>query len=170
MKNTSDEYVIVGKLGSTYGIHGWLKVYSYTGVAVDILQYQPWYLKQNDGWQAIEVKAGRQHGKVVIARLADNESPEQARQLTGKTIAIKRSQLPALKKNEYYWTDLEGLTVIDQNGKELGNIAYLVETGANDVIVIRVNGKEHAIPYLPGKVVTRIDLENKVMYVDWDLI
>lgn len=168
--NTDSEYVTVGKLGSTYGIQGWLKIYSYTEIPVDILEYAPWYMSENDGWQAIEVKAGRQHGKIVIVKFAGYDSPEKARQLTNKLIAVKRSQLPTLAKNEYYWRDLEGLTVINQDGNELGKIANLMETGANDIIVVRLNGKEHAIPYLFGKVVTRIDLENKIMYVDWNLI
>ncbi len=170
MKKADSEFVIVGKLGSTYGIQGWLKVFSYTAEIKDILQYHSWYLESEQGWQAIDVTAGREHGKVIVVKLTGYDTPEEARLLTGKHIAIKRTQLPVLTKNEYYWADLKGLTVINQHGETLGQIAYLIETGSNDVMVIKANDKEYGIPYLPGKVVTRIDLDKKIMQVDWELI
>lgn len=170
MNQADTEYVIVGKIGSTYGIQGWLKIFSFTEAMADILDYEPWYLEEGDAWKPIQVKAGREHGKCVVAHLAGYNSPEQARQLTGKKIAIKRAQLPVLQEGEYYWSDLVGLTVVNQNGETLGTVLYVMETGANDVVVIKSQGKEHAIPYLPGKVITRVDLTNRVMHVDWDLI
>lgn len=170
MNKADAEYIIVGKIGSTYGIKGWLKIFSFTGVMTDILDYKPWYLEDDSGWKLIEVQTGRQQGKTLVAHLSGYNTPEEARLLTGKKIAVKRSQLPDLPKDEFYWTDLEGLMVIDQHGHELGRILYLLETGSNDVLVIQHQGKEYAIPYLPGKVITRIDLLERVMHVDWDLI
>lgn len=170
MSKADAEYIVVGKIGSTYGIQGWLKVFSFTEVMADILDYSPWYLEDGEGWKCIEIKAGREHGKSLVAHFSGFNTPEHARVLTGKKIAIKRSQLPALPTDEYYWTDLEGLMVIDQHGNELGRILYMLETGSNDVLVIKNQGKEHAIPYLPGTVVTSIDLAQQVMHVDWDLI
>jgi 16S rRNA processing protein RimM len=170
MSKADAEYIVVGKIGSTYGVQGWLKVFSFTEVIADILDYDPWYLEEGNSWKSIQIKSAREHGKCVVAQFAGCNNPEQARLLTGKKIAIKRSQLADLKTDEYYWTDLVGLTVIDQNGETLGKVLYLIETGANDVMVIENKGKEHAIPYLPGKVVTRVDLAKQAMYVNWDLI
>ncbi len=170
MNKANTEYIVVGKIGSTYGIQGWLKIFSFTEVIADILAYDPWYLEEGNTWKSIQVKSSREHGKCVVAQFAGCNNPEQARLLTGKKIAIKRSQLPALENNEYYWSDLIGLTVIDQHGETLGKVLYLIETGANDVFVIENKGKEHAIPYLPGKVITSIDLANRLMLVNWDLI
>ncbi len=170
MSDINADYIIVGKIGSTYGIQGWLKVFSFTDVITDILTYDPWYLEDNNDWKVIQLTAAREHGKSIVVHFAGYLNPEQARVLTGKKIAIKRSQLKKLKKNEYYWADLEGLTVINQQGEELGKVLYLLETGSNDVFVIKNQGKEYAIPYLPGKVVTRIDLQQGIMQIDWDLI
>lgn len=170
MSKADADYIVVGKIGSTYGIQGWLKIFSFTEVITTLLEYSPWYLEDGENWKLIEVTAGREQGKSLVAHLKGYNTPEDARVLTGKKIAIKRSQLPALSNNEYYWTDLEGLMVIDQHGHELGRILYLLETGSNDVVVIKNQGKEYAIPYLPGKVVTRIDLAQQIMCVDWDLI
>ncbi len=86
-------------------------------------------------------------------------------------MAILRSQLPTLKEDEYYWSDLIGLTVINKEGVELGIVNYLIETGSNDVLVIKSSdGKEHAIPYLPKRVILNIDLEKRLIEVDWELI
>jgi len=165
----TDEYVIVGKIGATYGIKGWLKIVSFTETIPNILDYDPWYLEENQVWKPIEISDAREHGKGVVAKIAGLDTPEQARLFTGKAIAIKRTQLPTLKKNEYYWSDLEGLTVINQTGEVLGRIIYLIATGSNDVLVVK-GDKEHAIPYILDEVVTSVDLSKRVMHVNWDLI
>lgn len=167
--NQADNFVVVGKIGATYGIQGWLKIYSFTEWSSDILGFTPWYLEEQDGWTQITISDGHPHGKGVVVKFEGFDNPEQARHLTGKKIGILRSQLPTLKNDEYYWSDLEGLTVINQHGETLGTVSYLMETGANDVLVIK-GDKEYAIPYLPDDVVTRVDLANRVMYVSWDAI
>lgn len=166
---SSATHIIIGKIGAPYGIKGWLKITSFTDSIADILNYGPWYLQENQAWKPIEITDGREHGKGIVVKIAGFDTPEQARLLTGKTIAIERSQLPKLEKHEYYWSDLEGLTVINQHGETLGKVIYLIATGSNDVLVVK-GEKEHAIPYLPGDVVTSIDLAEKVMHVNWDLI
>jgi len=171
MKALDRNFVVAGKIGSTYGIKGWLKVHSYTEEPLQILKYKPWYLSQGSDWQVYELEDGRAHGKGIVVKLVGIENPEIARTLTGKNIAIKREQLVSLPAGEYYWADLEGLNVIDQKGQTLGQIIYMMATGSNDVIVIKdARGKEHAIPYLPGRVVKKVDLEQRIMFVDWDLI
>lgn len=168
MKNRDTTYITIGKIGSPYGIQGWLKIYTYTEYGANILQYSPWYLTEKDGWQPVQVEEGRVHGKGVVAKLAHFHTPEEARLLTGKTIAVQRTQLPALKKDEYYWSDLQGLTVINK-GQALGKIIYLIATGSNDVLVVK-GEKEHAIPYLPDKVIKKVDIAKQEIHVDWEVI
>lgn len=165
----ASDHVIVGQVGATYGIRGWLKILSYTEVSANILEFNPWYLEDSSGWKQIQVEDGREHGKGVVAKLAGLNNPEQAKLLSGKKIYILRSQLPTLAKNEYYWSDLKGLTVINQNGEDLGKVIYLIATGSNDVLVVK-GIKEHAIPYLPGEVIKEVNLVEKVIHVNWDLI
>lgn len=170
MKKADSAYIIVGKIGSTYGIRGWLKIQAFTELGNSILKYSPWFLARgNNQWDLIELEEGRIQGKGIIAKLVGIDTPEQARLLTGKTIAVPRSQLPVLNKGEYYWSDLEGLTVINKNGETLGKVSYLIATGSNDVLVIK-DPKEQAIPYLPGSVILRVDLEKQEIHVDWDPI
>lgn len=163
------KFVVVGKLGATYGVKGWLKVQVFTEKAANILDYTPWYVHQADDWHLLTVEASQQHGKGVIVKIAGIETPEAARKLTGNKIAVMRSQLPVLSKDEYYWSDLEGLTVINQRGEVLGKITYILATGTNDVLVVK-GAKELAIPYLPGDTVTKIDLDAQEMHVNWEEI
>ena len=96
-------------------------------------------------------------------------NPEEAGLYTGKLIATVRTKLPKLKHNEYYWSDLEGLQVIDQQGSHLGKVAYLMATGTNDVLVVK-GEQEHAIPYLLGNVITSIDLAKQEIHVNWEVL
>jgi 16S rRNA processing protein RimM len=164
------DYIVIGKVGSTYGVQGWMKIVSFTDAVTDIMNYNPWYLEENKTWKQMKIDGTpRMHGKGIVAKFAGFDSPETARVLTGKKIAIQRTQLAKLNQNEYYWSDLEGLTVINQDGKVFGKIIYIMETGSNDVLVVK-GDKEHAIPYLLGDVVTSVDLVNKVMHVVWEEI
>jgi len=168
MTEADEKYIIVGKIGAVYGLKGWLKIHSYTESGASILEYSPWYLSKNgQNFREIRVEEGKPHGKGLIAKLDGMKTPEEARLFTGCKIYIDRAQLPQLEQDEYYWSDLEGLNVIDQNGNNLGKVIYLIETGANDVLVVK-GEKERAIPYLPGKFITKVDLPNKQILVDWE--
>lgn len=166
MKN---KYVIVGKIGTSYGIKGWMKIHSFTEMGDGILDYSPWYLGsgEDDDWSEVVIEEGKIHGKGVIAKFTGFDSPEEARQLTSKMIAITEAQLPKLEKNEFYWSELEGLTVINKNGDVLGKVAYIMETGSNDVLVVK-GETDHAIPYLMGSVILKVDLAKQEIHVDWE--
>ena len=166
---TKDKYIIIGKIGAPHGIRGWLKIQSYTENKDQIFSYQPWYLFQQDIEQVCIVEQTRLQHDTLFAKLKGIETPEAARLLTGKEIAIPREQLPTLKQNEYYWNDLIGLTVINQDGQPYGKVIYLMATGSNDVLVIK-NTKEHAIPFIWDEVILSVDLIKKEIRVKWDLI
>ena len=130
-----------------------------------ILQYQPWLLGEDK--EPVKIIDGRKQGKGVAAILPGFEDREQAATLVGTQIFVRREQLPATEKDEYYWSDLEGLEVKTTKGELLGRVEKLMETGANDVLVIRGN-REHLVPFIQGQYVTRVDLEDGMIEVDWD--
>lgn len=162
-----DEMVILGAVSAPFGVKGWVKVNSHAEPKENILNYSPWYLFRNGQWQVCELLASQGRANDLIVHLANCEDRDQALELVGCEIAVARSQLPGLKPGEYYWTDLEGLRVENLEGVDLGRIAYLFETGANDVIVT-LGDRERLIPYLMGQVIKEIDLEAGLMRVDWD--
>jgi len=130
-----------------------------------ILEYQPWLLGEDK--KPAKLVDGRVQGKGVAVLLPGYETREQAATLIGTQIFVRRDQLPVPDKDEYYWSDLEGLEVKTTNGELLGRVEKLMETGANDVLVIRGN-REHLVPFIQGQYVTRVDLENGMLEVDWD--
>jgi len=132
------------------------------------VHYRTWYLQQRDGgWQAFSLLEGRQQGKGVVAHLQDCEDRDQAQALMGREIGIRRDQLPATAPGEYYWSDLEGLKVITLEGDALGSVDHLIETGANDVLVVK-GERERLIPFISEQVIVAVDLEAGEIQVDWD--
>ena len=175
--SAAEEKLIVGKISGVYGVKGWVKVHSDTDPRDGITTYNPWYIQQGSHgkgeWREMRVEHGRRQAKTVIAKLEGVDDRDAAMQLTGATIAIKPDQLEALGKDEFYWRDLIGLRVINKEGTELGTVRRLMETGANDVLVVSGEKrdavqKEHLIPWAPGLVVFDVDLELGQMCVDWD--
>lgn len=144
-----------------------MKVYSYTDPPENILGYGPWLLKRGNEWRRAEVEDGKRHGKGLIAKLRGCDDRDAAAAWVGAEIAIRRSQLEALEPGEYYWTDLIGLRVLGTDGTEYGVVAQLLETGANDVLVVK-GDRERLIPFVLEQVVTRIDLEKGELRVDWN--
>jgi 16S rRNA processing protein RimM len=111
---------------------------------------------------------GRQQGKGIVAHLKGCDDRDQAAALMETEIAIRREQLPEAAPGEYYWADLQGLKVINTEGIELGVVDHLLETGANDVLIVRDGDTERLIPYVFGQFVLDVALDQGVMRVDWD--
>jgi 16S rRNA processing protein RimM len=130
-----------------------------------ILTYQPWLLGEDK--KPVKIVDGRKQGKGLAALLPGYENREQAVTLVGQQIFVGRELLPATAKDEYYWSDLEGLEAHTTEGQVLGRVDRLMETGANDVLVIR-GEREHLVPFIQGQYVMRVDLEEGLIEVDWD--
>jgi 16S rRNA processing protein RimM len=163
----SGDIVAMGRIDGLFGIKGWVKVYSYTRPRETILKYRVWKLKLAQGWREFEVAEGRKQGAGVVARLQGIEDRDAASALIRAEIAIERSVLPKLKAGEYYWTDLEGLKVVNLEGVEFGTVSHLFETGgSNDVLVVR-GDRERLVPFTKHAI-REVDLENGIIRVDWD--
>lgn len=167
--------VLLGRIVGLFGVKGWVKIHSDTGPRENILGYSPWYLLRAGQWQRCSLQAGRRHGKGLVAQLEGCADRDSAAELVGCTIAIRREQLPEIE-HEYYWRDLLGLQVRTTGGVALGHVIELMETGANDVLVVREQApeidsndqRERLIPYIPGQVVKKVDLQAGDLIVDWD--
>jgi 16S rRNA processing protein RimM len=165
--NGDEQVILVGRISGLYGVHGWVRVYSYTEPREEILRYAPWHLRQEGCWLPWALRQGRLQGKGIVAALEGIDDRDTAARWIGCDIAIWREQLPALKAGEYYWADLVGLDVFTEQGMLLGQIKRLFETGANDVLVVQ-GERERLIPFLPGAVVKEVDLQQGTLTVAWD--
>ncbi len=159
------EVVPLGHISGVHGIQGWVKIHSLTEPREAIFDYQPWLLGSE--LQAARLVEGKTQGRRLLALLENMESREQAEALVDQRIAVYRDQFPELAPGQYYWTDLVGLAVRLEDGRELGQIDYLMATGANDVMVVR-GERERMIPFVLGMYVKAVDLDGGVVTVDWD--
>ncbi len=160
--------VELGKIVGHFGVKGWVKVKSYTRPLENILAYEDWRLSDEKESVDIRLEEGQRHGHHgLIARLQRITDRELAQELIGKTVSVARSEMPEQDNASYYWMDLEGLEVVTEDGQKLGKVDYLLETGANDVLVV-AGDVERLVPFVFGEFVKAVDLDAGVITVDWD--
>ena len=157
--------VTLGHVSGVHGVKGWVKIHSLTEPREAIFEYQPWLL--GDSLEEVRISQGKKHGSRLIALFENVNEREAAEGLVNRRIAVFRDQFPETEAGEYYWTDLVGLQVKLGNGTPLGTIERLMATGANDVMVVK-GDRERLIPFIQGQYVTKVDLENGEVVVDWD--
>lgn len=171
MSDAQDK-IVVGKVSGVYGVKGWIKIFSYTEPREGIAEYSPWYLKQsgvNQGrWQQVKLEQGKRHAKTVIAKLEGFDDRNESMMLTGAVIGVDPELMDSSGDGVYYWRDLIGLRVVNQQGVELGLVEKLIETGANDVLVVKADTGERLIPWTLGNAVVEVDMEKSIILVDWD--
>ncbi len=168
-----EQDLLVGRITSVYGVKGWVKLYSYTDPMQGIFDYKHWWLKTCSGWQIIKLSHGRLQGRGLVTSVKGYTDRDQAKDICGMSVYIDTKELPVLEDGDYYWSRLKGFRVITKEGFFLGKVFQLMETGANDVIVVRAcegsfDCAERLIPYAPGTYVLDINLEQQLIVVDWD--
>jgi len=169
----SEDYVVLGKISSVYGVKGWVKVYSFTDPIDQIMEYGNWTLRQGQNMTPVEVDKGRSHSKGMVAHLKGVDDREIAKQYSGAEICVPRERLPELSDGEYYWYELEGLTVVTSKDVTLGKVDHMMSAGAgNDVLVIKgdaasIDRAERLVPYI-DQFVLDVNLETGRIVVDWD--
>jgi len=178
--------VVMGRVVAPYGVFGWLKVLPDTEVIDGLFDYDHWWLGKGDDWREMVVETAKIHNDVIVVKLQGINDRDAAFACKGKQIAVPRAQLPEPEENEYYWSDLIGLQVKNLQGVDLGVIDDILETGANDVLVVKnapvkaeatekivadkavkEKAQERLLPFI-ASVVLEVDLKAKTMLVDWD--
>lgn len=172
--NVPEKLIIVGKFGSSYGIRGWLRVFSFTENLNNIFDYTPWYIQHAGQWQVIELESFKAHNQDTLIKLKGIDDRDQANSLTNIEIYVNGEALPALDEGDFYWKDLIGCRVTNTAGYDFGVVTELMETGSNDVLVVKANlkdafgAKERLIPFVDPQFIKNIDLTAKTIVVDWD--
>jgi 16S rRNA processing protein RimM len=170
-----DGMLVVGKISGCYGVKGWVKIHPYTETPEKLLEFGAWQLKRRGVLEGVEFDLVKRQGKGLVAHIVGVDDRTLAEAYRGLEIVVPENALPALPEGDYYWRDLQGLQVWCQTAGDkvlLGTVDYLIETGANDVLVVKackdsIDTRERLIPYLPGNTVTRVDLEEALIEVDW---
>lgn len=159
--------LIVGRVSGVYGVKGFVRVFSETEPRAAIAEYPELWVERAGAWELLEVESGRAHGRGVVLKFRDTSGRDAAQTLIGCTLAIEREWLPPLDEGEFYWADLQGLRVETVDGTPLGRVDGFIETGANDVMVVR-GERERLIPWVRGVYVKDVDFDAGLIRVDWD--
>lgn len=167
--------LLAGKITGAYGIKGWVKLQVFTDPPKNFFAFSRHQLARRGQLEAIELADGRSQGKGWVARVVGVDTRTDAELLRGAEIWVPQSELPVLGSDEYYWHQLQGLQVWSEHEGHrllLGEVDHLLETGANDVLVLRacegsIDERERLIPYLPHSVVLSVDTEAGIMTVNW---
>lgn len=170
------ESVVIGVVGRAFGVKGWSWITTYTRPADGITQYRQWFIRSPAGsggagkdgkWYRVAKFAAQSQG--IVAKLEGVDDRTQAEALTGAEIHVPIDALPKVAEGEYYWRDLTGCRVEHVSGQHFGVVQELLETGANDVLVVGGEGqRERLIPFIPDDVLVSIDLDQRLIVVDWD--
>ena len=165
----------MARIAAPFGIKGWLKLQTFTEYADSLDQFDSWFVSSANGWQEVEVEDFAVNVKSVVAKLKGIDDRTAAEQIGKRDIAVPRSWLDQPDGDEYYWIDLIGASVVNESGELLGNIETLMETGANDVLVVRsaksavnsAGSTEILIPFV-SQYLANVDRQNKVVTVRWE--
>lgn len=155
----------MARIIGAFGIKGWVKIQPASSEPRSLLEYPQWWVGGADSWQPCSAECSEVHGREIVAKLAGCEDRDAAARLRGREIAVPRSAFPPAADNEYYWADLVGLKVVNKEGVDLGRVSRVIETGANDVLVVE-GERERLLPFIE-QVVQEVDLAARVMRVDW---
>jgi 16S rRNA processing protein RimM len=159
------EMVVMARVAGPFAVKGWIKLQVFTERADGLLDYPVWWIARDGNWQPLQLEQGAVHGTALVAKLKGIDDREQALALRGREVAVPRAELPRNEEGEYYWADLEGLRVSNLEGEALGVVTGLLETGANQVLVVQ-GERERLIPVVSA-VVKSVDLAQGELVVDW---
>ena len=161
-----DDVVVMARVAGAFGIKGWLKLHTFTRSPDSLDAYASWLLRGDKGWEEFELEDFAVNVKGVVAKLKGCDDRTAAENLAKREIGIPRDALEAAGAGEVFWFDLIGCDVVNTAGEKFGKIETLLETGAHDVLVVKLGTEEILIPYVDD-VILKVDRETKLVTVNW---
>ena len=166
----SDSYITIGQIKKPFGIKGCVSLRSFSDPSDNILNYaEHLFLKVSAPQEKLKLQNLKKQHNHYIATIEKILTPEDAILFSNNLIFMPKNKLNELKENEYYWHDLEGLTVKQYNSNKcFGKIKKIINTGANDILCIIANSnKEIYIPYI-DQVIKSVSIDDALILVDWN--
>ena len=186
----AEEVLTLATVLGAYGIKGWVRLWVNLEDPSALTHLSPLTLHKASGHKPsghqpsdvpapaarpVIIEALQRQGKGYTARLSGVEDRTAAEALKGSDIRMPTAQFPQADDGDFYWRDLEGLQVWCEEGESrllLGIVQRLLETGANDVLVVTpsegsIDDRERLIPWLPDEVIKQVDLQERTIAVSW---
>lgn len=166
-RDKSANHLVLGKVTGAYGIKGWVRIAPFTRLPEDLLAYSNLYIRHLGQITPLIILEANIHKRSILAKIDAIDDRNAAEALRHAEIVIEEGDLASLAEDEFYWKDLENLEVVTVEGVELGVVSHLIETGSNDVMVIK-GDRERMIPFMLDHFVKQVDLQGRKIVVDWD--
>ena len=174
--------VEVARVLDAWGVKGWIRVQPYAKDPQALFSSRRWFLRPSEAQAGrtareaaaplpalLRISEAREHGDGVIAAVRDIHDRNAAEALRGARIFVPRSSFPTAGNDEFYWVDLIGLQVFNRDGVRLGDVAGLLDNGAQSVLQVRDgDAPERLIPFVAA-FIDQVDLPGRRILVDWGL-
>ena len=162
--------IYLGKITGVHGIKGWLKIQSFSSPPENILNYPQWIINNQGEEDFYSIEQGRKQNNKIVVKLEKIDDRNTAESLINSKIQILRSDLPKLSNENYYWSDLVGLSVLNSEETVIGKIESLIETGANDVmVIITLKDERILIPFVMHEIIKEVNVELSYIKIDWSI-
>lgn len=144
---SKEKRILLGRIGPAHGIRGEVLVQSFAAVPEDVAAYGP--LTDESGKRSFQLKVLRSTPKGILARIAGVPDRTAAENLRGTELYIARDRLPSAGANEYYHSDLIGLSAVSPAGEALGTVVSVENYGAGDLLEIKpaAGGHTELVPF-----------------------
>lgn len=173
------DLVAVGYVSGAYGLHGWIRIKPYSADADALLYAKTWWLGNPElplQLRDVDPMQVKSHSGDVVAQLVGVVGRDAAEALKGTAVQISRRHFPALSTGEFYWVDLIGLEVVNQQDERLGVVKGMMDNGAHPILRVAASPldgfdgarPEILIPFV-DRFVKMVDLTAKHITVDWGL-
>lgn len=166
MNSTQPQWVAMGYIKRVFGVKGWVKVHSDTEYTDSLLNYPQWQLSKDGQIKTVSIAESKINGDELQVRFDGINDRDSAALLRGFTIEIDRASFAEADDDEYYWTDLIGLSVINRTQENLGIVSSLMQTGAHDVLVVDGAFGRKLIPFV-AQYIDEVSLPQQQICVDW---
>lgn len=155
-----------GKIVNTHGLRGEVKVVPWTDYPEDFEDIEYVYVKRKTGDEKLTISSIKYQKNNLIVKFAEIGDINEAEKYKNQVLYVEREMLGELPEGVYYIADLIGLKVVDENGDEIGKIADVFNTGANDIYDVKREGKKNLLIPVINEVVKEIDLEKKTVRIE----
>lgn len=156
-------FLVVGKLRRAHGVHGEIPLEVYTHMLELLVPESVVYV--SDDHQAHTIEETRWKGDLLLLKFSEIDDRTTASALTNDLVYVKTSQLPSLSGGDLYYHEIIGLQVFEEDGPYLGILTEILETGANDVYLIKSDSDEEVLIPATEEMILEIDLDQQKMIV-----
>jgi 16S rRNA processing protein RimM len=165
----------VGYVAGAYGIAGAIRVTPFSTDADALLNVKTWWLDK-PSLRSVTVRTTKMHGGDVVATLVGMAGRDAAEALKGAAVHVSRAEFPALEEDEYYWSDLIGMDVVNLEGEALGKVIDMMSNGPQSILRIEPvadpesseKAPERLVPFV-DQFVKHVDVKSKKITLDWGL-